>query len=442
MLDILIVDDDQAIVSALNEMLTKRGASVRAASSLAGAKEELSKKIPDGLLVDLVLPDGSGLDLTRFLQREATQYIIMTGHPSLNSAIEGVRNNADDYLIKPIELNRLKIWLDGLVSNEDKESAGAANSQNHFSGMIGHSIALQRVQKLIEKVAPSNISVLLQGESGTGKEVAARMIHQLSPHHDKPMLSLNCGSANENLIADELFGHERGGFTGANRQHRGYFERAHGTTLFLDEITEMPIDLQAHLLRVLETGKFVRIGGDKEIKTNVRLVAATNRDPHEAIAAGKLREDLYFRLAVFPIRLPALRERREDIPDLVKYFVDVFNQTMNMDKTIDLETILYLESLSWPGNIRQLKNSVQRAHLLADKEIQSIHFDLDEHASALFPPVNVKKDQEQISIDQVERRLILSKLEEYNGNKKQAAEALGISLKTIYNKLKKYQAEA
>jgi DNA-binding NtrC family response regulator len=240
------------------------------------------------------------------------------------------------------------------------------------------------------------------------------------------------------LIADELFGHERGGFTGADKLRKGYFERAHGGTLFLDEVTEMPIDLQAHLLRVLETGEFSRIGGETLIKSDVRVIAATNRDPHEAITSGKMREDLYYRLAVFPIHLPSLKDRGKDIEILTKYFIQQFNNANRQNKTISQETLDYLQTLPWPGNIRELKNAILRAHLIADDEITKSDFD------AQFSHPNKTETSTQFPsttyIDQVERQMIMATLEEYHGNKRLAAEVLGISLKTIYNKLKKYQS--
>lgn len=435
-LDIMIVDDDPNLFPALEKILGAMDVTVRTSVSIEDAKQQLQVKIPDGLLIDLVLPDGSGLELVDFLKEEDTQIIIMTGYPSLDSAISGLRSNAVDYLIKPLEIARVRAWVKRLQS-EHQLSAGMPENvreNSGFSGMIGSSRAIQRVCRLIEKVALSEITVLLQGESGTGKEVAARAIHQLSTRKDKPLLAFNCGAVNESLIADDLFGHERGGFTGANKQHKGYFERAHGCTLFLDEVTEMPIDLQAHLLRVLETGKLVRIGGDTEIMTDVRLIAATNRDPQKAVAEGKLREDLYYRLAVFPIQLPPLRERLEDIGELAHYFIHQLNETDGRSKTVTLDTINYLQTLNWKGNIRQFRNAIQRAHLLAENELRIADFEEFSPADLKVPSVAADR-----SIGSVERQLILATLEKHEDNKKTAAEELGISLKTLYNKLKKYE---
>ncbi len=442
MLDILIVDDDAHILPALTKFISKKECNVRTCNTLSQAKEFISAQVPDGVLVDLVLPDGNGMELVDLLNDEASQIIIMTGYPSMDSAIAGVRSKAVDYLIKPIELERLKLWLNGLNEERSKQGFSRQPTKTGFNktGIVGASLAMKRVQKMIDKVAPSNVTVLLQGESGTGKEVVARAIHQVSLRSDKPFLALNCGATNENLISDELFGHERGGFTGANKQHKGFFERANGGTLFLDEVTEMPIELQPHLLRVLETGKFVRIGGDNEIAADVRLIAATNRDPHEAIAEGKLREDLYYRLAIFPIQLPPLRTRLDDIELLARHFIGINNEQTGTKKTISREAIDYLKTLPWPGNIRQFRNAIQRAHLIADAEIQIPHFEWFDTETA-SPVSGTPLIQTNTSIDQVEKRLIYASLEEHGGDKKIVAKTLGISLKTLYNKLNKYRQE-
>lgn len=440
MLDILVIDDDPVMLLTLKEYFCKRSFNVRTSASLLEARSEIAKKMPDGLLVDLVLPDGSGLELINDLSNTPAQIIIMTGFPSVDTAIASVRGNAVDYLVKPVELGRLQNWLQGLIAETDQIMDQPKRTKENIivSSMIGSSPVMQRVNKMIEKVAPSDVTVLLQGESGTGKELMAQAIHQSSFRKDKSLLTLNCGAANENLLGDELFGHERGGFTGANKLHKGFFERAHGGTLFLDEVTEMPIDLQAHLLRVLETGEFIRIGGDTVIKTDVRIIAATNREPREAIASGKMREDLYYRLAVFPIHLPALRDRGKDIELLVKHFIHEFNKSTGWNKSITQEALDYLQTLLWPGNIRELRNAVQRAHLIAENEIEKIDFD---HQLNHYSIQDSTAPLSSSSIDQAERAMILRTLDEYNGNKRLAADALGISLKTIYNKLKKYQLQ-
>jgi transcriptional regulator with PAS, ATPase and Fis domain len=289
-------------------------------------------------------------------------------------------------------------------------------------------------------VAPNDATVLLQGESGTGKDLAAVSIHDLSNRAEKPFLALNCGAVPESLIGNELFGHERGGYTGATRQHKGYFERANGGTLFLDEITEMPLDLQVNLLRVLETGKLTRLGGDREVSVDVRLVAATNRDPKEAVNNGKLREDLYYRLMVFPITLPPLRERPGDVALLAQRLLAELNEQYGTSKRLTPAALEFLTSYAWPGNVRELKNSMQRAHILAENEIEAHQFaqlsDLRHNEGEDAQAVALTTG---VSLEEAERKLIFATLDRLRGNKRLAAKTLGVSLKTLYNKLKRYQ---
>jgi len=278
------------------------------------------------------------------------------------------------------------------------------------------------------------------GESGTGKELAAEAVHRCSRRHKGPFLPINCGAISPNLIESELFGHERGSFTGADRQHKGYFERADGGTLFLDEITEMPLDLQVRLLRVLETGLFMRVGTHAEIATNVRLVAATNRDPEEAVATGKLREDLYHRLSVFPLQLPPLRERGDDACLIAHHFLDTLNAEENSRKTFSPEALQAIRDHHWPGNVRELRNYVHRAYILADEVIGGDISPLPasiENPSANGAQVAVPVG---VSLADADRRLIFATLEQCGGVKKQAAAILGISLKTLYNRLEEYAA--
>jgi DNA-binding NtrC family response regulator len=305
--------------------------------------------------------------------------------------------------------------------------------------LVGQTPVMRRLYGLLQKVASTEATVMLYGESGTGKELAARAIHELSGLRG-PFLAVNCAAMPKELIANELFGHERGGFTGATGQHRGYFERAESGTLLLDEITEMPLDLQSYLLRVLETRKVLRIGGSQEIKVNVRLVAATNQPLEAAVQERKLREDLYYRLTVFPIRLPSLRERKPDIPLLVEHFVSVFNREQGTAKTLEREAHDALVHHHWPGNVRELRNCLHRAFLIAGDRITD-----KELAAALeFSPRITESEHGQLrlsggtSLKEAERQLIMLTLEQCQGNKRLAAESLGVSLKTLYNKLKCY----
>jgi DNA-binding NtrC family response regulator len=285
---------------------------------------------------------------------------------------------------------------------------------------------------------------MIQGESGTGKELVAQAIHDYSERRAQPFLGLNCGAISSELIGSELFGHERGSFTGATRQHRGHFERANGGTLFLDEVTEMPLELQVQLLRVLETGKLRRIGGDQEIDVNVRIVTATNRNPQHAINEGKLREGLYFRLAVFPIHMPALKQREGDVALLANYFLIGLNKDEGSHKQFTGEALEWLQRQPWPGNVRELKNVVQHAFIMAEKDITMDCFPKPQVAapqprSGINGGLNITIGS--TPIDEAERQLIYATLKHYNGDKPKAAEALGISLKTLYNRLKQYEDE-
>lgn len=301
---ILIVEDDANARAALGELVGAEGFTTALAGSLRDARIQMSRHSPDAVLIDLVLPDGNGMDLMEDIApHSGTEIIVMTGHASVETAVEALRMGAADYLVKPVNFQRLKSVLariprPGDLKAEIGNLRGELRRLGLFGQMLGNSTAMQTLYDQVSRVAPTEATVLLIGESGTGKELAAQTIHDLSLRRKQPFLPVNCGAISPNLIESEMFGHERGSFTGADRQHKGYFERANGGTLFLDEITEMPIELQVKLLRVLETGVFMRVGTNREIDSDVRVIAATNRDPKEAVADGKLRADLYHRLNV------------------------------------------------------------------------------------------------------------------------------------------------
>ena len=315
--------------------------------------------------------------------------------------------------------------------------AASAPALGRFGRLYGSSTVMQDVYRMIEKVAPTEATVFITGESGCGKELVARTIHERSPRARGGFVAINCGAIPQNLIEAELFGHERGAFTGANRQHRGCFERAEGGTLFLDEITEMPIEMQVRLLRVLETGRFVRVGGDGEIRTNVRVLAATNRDALDAVRDGRLREDLMYRLAVFPIVLPPLRERDGDTELLAEHFLQNLNVEGGLSKRFSRAALTTIRAYHWPGNVRELKNAVHRAFIMAEEFVE---LDLSGLAcpavegECLRMPVGT-------SLAEMERQAIFATLDHCRGNKRRAAEMLGVSLKTLYNRLTAYQAD-
>jgi DNA-binding NtrC family response regulator len=351
---------------------------------------------------------------------------------------------ATDYLVKPVDIERVQAILKRVPRPEElREQIGELRQElrklGRFGHIIGQSPAIQKLYDQLQRVAPTSATVLLIGESGTGKELAAQTIHELSRRKRAPFLPLNCGAVSPQLIESELFGHEKGSFTGADRQHKGFFERAHGGTLFLDEITEMPHELQVKLLRVLETGTFMRVGMNTPIATDVRLIAATNRVPEKAVAEGKLREDLYHRINVFPIQMPQLRERGTDIELLAQHFLDTLNKEEGTGKAFSPAAIAALYAHRWPGNVRELKNYVQRAFILADNVI-----DVD-----LAPETFVEPEHSPIltvrigsSLEEVNRRLIEATLAECGNVKRKAAETLGISLKTLYNRLAVYHGKA
>ncbi|MDQ9170477.1 sigma-54 dependent transcriptional regulator [Oxalobacteraceae bacterium R-40] len=311
-------------------------------------------------------------------------------------------------------------------------------SLKQFGTLFGSSGTMENLYRQIDKVAMTDATVLLAGESGTGKELIAQTIHQLSSRKEKPFIPVNCGAISGHLIEAALFGHEKGSFTGAVRQYAGYFEQASHGTLFLDEITEMPIDMQVKLLRVLECGTFSRVGGSTDVKVDVRMIAATNRDPEQAVKQGLLREDLLYRLAVFPIRVPALRERDNDIELLAQHFLRALNVKHQTDKTFSKNSLDKMRAYSWPGNVRELKNAVQRAYILSGDTLE-----IDDHLSdaMLEKPTlidGVLNFSVGMPLADAQRELILATLKHFEGNKRLTADALGISLKTLYNRLKDY----
>ncbi len=311
---------------------------------------------------------------------------------------------------------------------------------------LGPSPSMRALSQDIEKVAATPASVLIVGESGTGKELVARAIHEYSKRHGQPFVPVNCGAIPASLIEAELFGHEKGSFTGANAQNIGYFEHASGGTIFLDEVTEMPIDMQVQLLRVLESGAFHRVGGLEEVHVDVRVIAATNRDPYEAIREGSFREDLLYRLAVVPLHVPPLRRRAEDVIFLAQYFLDQLNEREKLSKIFSEQAMLTLQGHDWPGNVRELKNTVHRAYILADDVIE-IPERVSRRKSVLPDAQNMDASHEGgalamnvgIKLADAQRNLIMATLAHHDGDKRRAAETLGISLKTLYNRLDQYQ---
>lgn len=436
----LIVDDDADTREFLLQVTRAEGFTVAVADSLRAARTQLARDPPDLLLTDLQLPDGNGLDLIGDLDTAAgTEVIVITGHASVDTAVEALRIGATDYLTKPIEIERLRNMLRRQPRTLDlKHEIGELRDELRKAGRFGHlygaSPPMQALYDKIARVAPTSASVLLIGEDGTGKELAARSIHDLSKRKRAPFVAICCGAMSAQLIASELFGDDKNG-TGAGRQQKGVLERASGGTVLLDEITEMSLALQVKLLRVLETGTFFRMGTTHSFTTDVRIIATTNRQPSRAVAEGKLREDLYHRLNVFPIQLPPLRERGSDLEMLAQHFLDELNTKESSSKRFSPSATASLYEHAWPGNVRELKNYVQRAYLLADAVIED---------SAKPEASEDGNDGDEITVkigtplDEIEQRVTMATLARCGNVKKRAAEVLGISLKTLYNRLGEY----
>jgi len=399
------------------------------------------------ILVDLQLPDGKGVDLLTNEQVSIhSEIVVITGNATVESAVEAMSDGALSYLTKPLDPSRLKSVLASVSRTRAfKAEVRLLREQlrkfGQFVHLVGSSPAMQKVYDLIERVAQTQASVLLSGESGTGKELAAHTVHSLSRRREGPFLAVNCGAVVKSLIESELFGHEKGSFTGAEAIRHGYFERAHGGTLFLDEVSEMAPELQVKLLRVLETGTIVRVGASEPIAVDVRVIGATNRDPLKAVTSGVLREDLFYRLNVFPISMPPLRERGDDIELLARWFLDSVNTRDGTQKRWSAAALHALRDHHWPGNVRELKNAVERAAILADETIGTellpvLSARVPFHPTGAEAAVHIPIGS---TLEAGERILILATLARFDGDKKRTAEALGISLKTLYSRLAVYQ---
>jgi two-component system, NtrC family, response regulator AtoC len=443
----LIVEDDADSAQMMAALVATEGFSAATARSLHDARRQMALQQPDLVLLDLQLPDGSGMSLLDEQDLIGnSEVVLMTGHATLETSIQALRYGAADYLIKPVSAKQLHSILSRVTRpsvlraevdslNEDLQRTG------RFGHLVGKSEPMRQVYEQIARVAGTSVTVFLTGESGTGKELVARTVHDLSRRRTRPFLAVNCGAISPHLIESEIFGHERGSFTGAERQHQGFFERAHGGTLFLDEITEMPPALQVKLLRVLETGTFMRVGSTTPQETDVRVIAASNRDPVQALAAGDLREDLFYRLNVFPIHLPPLRERREDLPLLVTHFLQDIGQREGSFKRATPAALERLAQYRWPGNVRELRNVLQRAWVMtAGGEIGDQWLPRDVLADPAVNVANAGTVEVAVgtTLAAMERQLILATLEHFGHQKERTAAALGVSLKTLYNRLKDY----
>ncbi len=444
MASILVVDDEPKMTSLICGHLEDAGHAVQTTVKPAEALQMIKKHSFDVVITDLSMPEISGMTvLEEALSKEGTEVIMMTAYGSVETAVEAMKKGASDYLVKPFSLDELSLAVNRVVEKQKLASLSRhykeVVDQSVYTDFIGNSPATDRVKELVQKVAGSDATVLLTGKSGTGKEVAARMLHDLSPRKDNPFIAVNCAALTETLLESELFGHEKGAFTGAVARKRGRFELADGGTIFLDEIAETSTALQSKLLRVLEERKLVRVGGVDMIDIDVRVVAATNRNLKEEMENGRFREDLYFRLNVFPIDIPNLAERREDIIALAEHFLTRLNY---VHKKVPREVADMLLSYDWPGNIRELKNVIERAVILAGGEpLTTEDFALETDDSPLVDNLQAGTTPQQ-GLENAEKRMILDALEKTGGNKTEAAKLLKITRRRLYSRMKVHDIKA
>jgi DNA-binding NtrC family response regulator len=444
---VLIADDLEASRKGLAALVATWGYEVEEAADGQEALAKAADSNPAVVITDLVMPKLDGLGLLKAVQAELpfTMVIILTGHGTIETAVGATKDGAYDYLTKPVDVARLRILLEKAI--EKGEALREVNVLRRrvkavwgHGRLVGTSKIMQAVFRQIDLAAPTSAPVLIVGESGTGKELAAQTLHELSPRGQGPFVAVNCAAIPETLLESEIFGHERGAFTGALERRIGCFELAHQGTIFLDEIAEMSPPLQAKFLRILQDGALKRIGGRAEIKVDVRVLAATNKEPARGLKDGSFREDLYYRLNVFTLTLPPLRARREDIPLLIQAFVEEFDAKYERKvRGVDEAALRLLVAHDWPGNVRQLRNSVERAVISCAGELITAA-DLPSEPGPAGPeesragapaPMGVK-------LKDVERDVILKTLASVGNNKTRAAEVLGISLKTLHNKLNRY----
>ena len=444
---ILVIDDDGAVRSLVTDLLREMNYSALGVSNIAQARTVLQQESYDLVICDLRLNDGNGLEYLQEVRKAypALHSMLMTGFGSLDSAVEALRIGVFDYLLKPIDGARLAVTMERLQSVLDlqAENVYLRNEVVEREGELiewGGSPAMLRVRELIDRISPTDATVLIQGESGTGKEVVAHALHRQSPRGNQPFIRVNCAAIPATLLESEFFGHEKGAFTGALQRREGRFELAQGGTLLLDEISEIPPDLQVKLLRVLQEREFERVGGNKTIKVDVRILATTNRELLKYVKAGNFREDLYYRINVVPIEIPPLRERGDDVSRLAVHFLQEFNRKHGKKiRNLSREALLKIKAYNWPGNVRELQNALERAVILAS-DSRDLQAD-DLPTAEQIPAQDVPEEGSIMKMEEMERRLILRTLERCNGNRTHASELLGISLRTMRNKLALYRKE-
>ena len=439
---ILLVEDKAELREMLQQALARMKYEVVPAGTASSARSALSARRFTAVLTDLRLPDGSGLDVLRWALEadSALPVVVMTAYGTIAEAVSAMRDGAYDFIQKPIDLEHLQHVLGRAIERYQLLRENVVLKKEFarhfgFPEMVGEHPSIIAAGREMQRIAPMDSTVLLLGESGTGKELFARAIHKLSPRAEKPFVALNCAAIPESLVENELFGHERGAFTGADSRQAGRFELAHGGTLFLDEIGELPLAVQSKLLRVLEAGRVQRLGATTEVSVNVRMIAATNRDLESAVDGEQFRRDLYYRLAVFPIRIPPLRERGGDVMLLAEHFLERFRRELRKPKLgFSASAKQALISHHWPGNVRELQNAIERAAILNDAILEAAQFSLPPRgAQAKAAAAHANAAQNRASLESVMR--------DCKWNKQAAAERLGISYKTLLNRLKTLQLD-
>jgi DNA-binding NtrC family response regulator len=448
-LTLVIVDDERAIREACREVARTLGYNALAADSAEQAYRLIEAHDVDVVLLDLKLPGANGLEaLTKIKQRRPdAEVIVVTGCATVQSAVQAMKNGAYDYVTKPFSIDELRVLLDHVAMNlklksENRMLREKIKSRQGFAGIVGSAPEMERLYRMIAKAAQSSHPVLILGESGTGKELVARSIHLSGPYHDKPFIPVDCGSLVSTLIESELFGHVKGAFTGAAHSKDGLLAMAAGGTVFLDEIGEMPVDLQAKLLRAIQEKEIRPVGGTRCIPIDVRILAATNRELEQSVAQGTFRRDLYFRLNVLSLRIPPLRERRQDIPLLVGHFLERQARNSGGEHTLSDEAMRALLTHDWPGNVRELENCLDRACAMSSGPvIQLIDLSGAIRGSGAQPAAPANGSNRIVPISELEKETILGAITQLNGDKLLAARLLGIGKTTLYRKLKEYSSQ-
>lgn len=438
---ILIVDDEVQIRHLLTRMLQLEGYEVGEASDCKSALRLLDRFEPEVILCDVFLPDGNGVDLVSAIKkaRPLSEVILLTAHGNIPDGVQAIKNGAFDYITKADDNNRIIPLIEGAIQKVKNNTSSQIGTDGVFDSIIGESSMLKDSVNLARKVSVTSVPVLLTGETGTGKEVFAQAIHKNSPRHDKPFVAVNCSSFSKELLESEMFGHAIGAFTGAVKEKEGLFEVADKGTIFLDEVGEMPFELQAKLLRVLETGEYMKVGDTKAKHADVRIIAATNRDLQTEIATGHFREDLFYRLSVFQVHLPALRERPNDVSLLARFFIKNFSKKLNRTITdADADFLNILEKQPWRGNIRELRNAIERSLIVCEGNILTKNDLPMEFQHDIINRSKASGDN-NFELAAVECRHIMRVLEYTHGNKTETARLLKIGLTTLYRKIEEYK---